>query len=742
MPVDGGLSLDSFAELGQVTVTDMFFVLDGNEAAGTPGGSVSIEGGEVLVNNTWIFSSGYGEQDGGAITIRGRDVTVTADRERFETDQSIGLAGAERTPTLIFTEAFGAGRGGDIVLSGESLTIQAGVGIFACNFGTGPSGDVILAAHDLTIRFSTSIGTDSFGSGPGGDTIVTAENLLISGDDAVRFTGIFTDTLGTGTGGDVLVTASNIELLDGGFIGAFNDGSTGPGGDVVIIADSILVDEPERRAEDLFRPTTIESTALFTPGDGGNVVIVANDLTVRGLADIAAATVASEGNAGTIFIDVNTLEVLEGGSITSATVDGGSGGAVMIEADHVVIANETAQFFSIIDAVSTPGFTGGNTPLDPAGDAGSVALDVGTLELRPGGVILTSSLATGNAGNITISADRVSVNGDGTAFVIGDRLSERREPSNFTGILSDAASIAGGDAGSISITADAIEVGGGALVATTTAGPGTGGTITLNGGTVQITGSSRVDASTSGRGPSGSISITGGAVTIEGNGSGLFTESTSEASDAGTAGFISVNAGNLRVRDAALISTQSALADGGDITLDIGESGLIRRAAVTTSVGAGEGGGGNIAITSGVLALDQGTIQANAFGGPGGNILIVTDSLIASPDSVIEASSQLGVSGTISIESPDVDLTSSVTLLPSTLADVAAQLAAQCEARGGKTLASFVGVGRGALPVQPSGGHLAYYLADQATTGEAKNAASPVGGLAFAPITLKIECVS
>ncbi len=49
--------------------------------------------------------------------------------------------------------------------------------------------------------------------------------------------------------------------------------------------------------------------------------------------------------------------------------------------------------------------------------------------------------------------------------------------------------------------------------------------------------------------------------------------------------------------------------------------------------------------------------------------------------------------------------------------DAAMQLAEQCEARGGRTLASFVGTGRGGLPAGPEDPMPAYYQAGVSTGG-------------------------
>jgi hypothetical protein len=165
--VDGPLDLDAFARLGSIRTDDLIIQLNGDSVAGTPGGAVHIEGGRIVLNNTWIFSNSFGALDGGDISIRGRDVTLTADRERFENDSDIGIGFPFTTPTVLVTESAGTGRGGDITFEGNTIAFDGGVGVFADNSGSGPSGDVTITGSDVTLRFSAAIGTFASGSSSG-----------------------------------------------------------------------------------------------------------------------------------------------------------------------------------------------------------------------------------------------------------------------------------------------------------------------------------------------------------------------------------------------------------------------------------------------------------------------------------------------------------------------------------------------------------------------------------------------
>jgi len=100
----------------------------------------------------------------------------------------------------------------------------------------------------------------------------------------------------------------------------------------------------------------------------------------------------------------------------------------------------------------------------------------------------------------------------------------------------------------------------------------------------------------------------------------------------------------------------------------------------------------------------------------------------------------------VRIESPDTDVSTGVVVLSESLMDAAARLAQQCGARGGRTLASFVGVGRGGLPLQPGTVMPSHYLAaagGKLATGAAEAMPRMVAlpsGTAFVPATMQIAC--
>src|SRR3712207_7468292 len=90
------------------------------------------------------------------------------------------------------------------------------------------------------------------------------------------------------------------------------------------------------------------------------------------------------------------------------------------------------------------------------------------LELRNGGEIASSTFGHGDAGQVTVTADRLLVSGADAAGY----------PSNFSTIASQASRSATGRGGTVAITARELELRNGGQISGSTLGPGNAGQIT------------------------------------------------------------------------------------------------------------------------------------------------------------------------------------------------------------------------------------------------------------------------
>jgi large exoprotein involved in heme utilization and adhesion len=262
--------------------------------------------------------------------------------------------------------------------------------------------------------------------------------------------------------------------------------------------------------------------------------------------------------------------------------------------------------------------------------AGDITVTAGNLEIRNGAEIRTGNLG-GLGGNVTVTADRVFLSGDGAT---GTGIFAGGFGGPFEGELFEA------EAGNITVTAGNLEVRNGA----------------------------EINASVEGLGQGGNVKISATDITLQDGGR---ISAEAESSSAGTQ------------------------TDAGNITLEVGNLlHLSNDSSITTSVTGGTGKGGNITLNSVLVVLDEGSsIIANALEGQGGNILIRIrggGALFRSPDSLIDASSEFGIEGSVVIDAPDTDIITGFAGLPANFLDAATVLTQLCAGRSGANVSSLV----------------------------------------------------
>ncbi|MDG4563444.1 MAG: filamentous hemagglutinin N-terminal domain-containing protein [Candidatus Competibacter sp.] len=597
-PVVARVTVDIGEPLGKIPLGDL-------DTSGEGGGAIFIRGGRWVSRGGWVLTNTYG-------TRAGRDVDVAiAGNVRFD----------------------------------QGALLGAGV------LGSGTGGSISFSAHDLNILDGSGITTETFGSGNAGDVTITVRNVLVDRQNAQSDTGIgsITESGSTGDGGAVKLTvADNITVQNGGQVGASTSGA-GNAGDLTITARNLLI-------------------------DGQN----AKD---TGIGSITGS--GSTGNGGVVKLTVaDNITVQNGGAISAVTSGDGNAGDVTITARNLLVDRQNAR---------SPTGIFSSAERSSKGDGGTVNLNLsGTLTARNGGEIRASTFGAGNAGDVTITARNLLVDG-------------QNAPS-FTGIASSVADVSTGDGGTINLTiADTLTV--------------------LSGG--------QVGASTFGTGEAGDVTITARNLLIDGQNTAFFTgiDSTSTSNSTGDGGTINLSiADTLTVRNGGQISAASATTSGGNITLDVARLRLFNGGAISATVYGGfDTEGGNVTINSGnIVALNGSTITAQANQGRGGNILINAGVFLhdaASTDQVLNASSRItGNDGTVQNNAPNTDLSGSLTVLPTNYLSAADQLGDRCETSDPDSRSRFIVQGRGGLlpgPDDPATAHPVRCRAAPPTLSEA-----------------------
>jgi hypothetical protein len=629
---------------------------------------------------TYLVTNARGDGDGGALTIRARDILVSG--------------------AFIDSTARAAGKGGALTLEGETIRLEASAPYVASvsSFTEGSG-----AAGPLTLRASRSLTMDGFGTnwlngtfgptqvvsqavgaGRGADILVESPQILLDHE-----AGIATLGLGAGDVGNILVRTHDITLLRGQIESRRDAPATGRSGSIRIEGTGRLtlgsLSAPlvtQNRFED---PSGTIFTTDSMPSATGNITIDMAEVHVGPRSAIATSG-SGLGNSGAITINAQRMK-LRGGSISSDTLLGTLTPTDRPSAAGSIVLNvrESIEMTTLLK--NAGGFSGGVSSVTTANGAAGDILITAPHILLDEVFIQASTTGTGQGGRIVIRAGDLIMR-HGAQILSGSETS--------------------GAAGAIDIdVAGRFEISGvravdglAATLFTVTRGIGQGGNILVRAGDVVLDDRAIVTASTDGPADAGSIEIAARTVQLA-NGAAVRARSTGT----GNAGTVRITAtDSLRVFGGSSIGSEALSSDGGDIDIRVGNLVHLKRGEITTSVGSGRGAGGNIFIDPTFVILEDGSrIAANAFGGPGGNIQIFATYFLNTLDSLVDASSQLGVPGTVSINSPNTNLSTQIKVLPAAFFDANALVREACSGRyaSGGARSSLVGVGRGGLAASP-----------------------------------------
>ena len=399
--------------------------------------------------------------------------------------------------------------------------------------------------------------------------------------------------------------------------------------------------------------TTVEPTngvrvgsVAQADGDGGNITLVAPDaLIVTGTnGDPDPATNrGSRVTASSFFTSV------------------GNAGSIAIQAGSIDLA-DGARVSTSTSGIGDGGSididaTGPVTLTGARGDGSGSAIKASTeVEASEAGAV--DAPRTGSAGAISIRAPRLtltdgaeivsntSLAGDGgqIALDVGAlRIADARIASESTAQGADA-----GNAGAVRVDAESITIDAGGRISAATI-DGRGGSVTLRGSDLLLAGGT-VSAASTGAGQGGDLLLIGKTIRLLDGGN-----LSASATGLGNAGALSVTAADDLTMLSSSIRTSASASAGGDIAVAAG-----RRLRLVDSLISAEArgvtanaDGGNISIDPDFVILDTSSVIARANAGNGGNISIRAGFFVSSAESQIDASSNRGISGDVSIESPN-----------------------------------------------------------------------------------------
>ena len=588
-----------------------------------------------------IDASGEGA---GAIHVQGKNIALTdnstieastlssapeTDIEIISSD-SINLSNGSNILSLVYTDA--EANAGTLSFNTPILTISDGSLISSTTFGSGNAGDISIQAEEIEISNTSDSSTGIFAfvnteaTGDGGQIDINTENLNIR--DATSF--ISASTLSQGNSGTINITATDsINVSNNANIWAivFESG-VGNGGDLRINTSDFTISNGSSI-----------STSTLGIGDGGNIFINASDsIAVDNSTIFNLVGSEATGNAGITNITTTNLSLTNGGEIDANALGNGNSGSVSID------ATESVRFDgAVIDEdgnIASSQETGIFSQVNQSGDTGNIDITTANLTLIRDGRINNTILGTGNAGNISINASESvaiavfshifnGINSDGEGMA-GDIKITTNNLSLESGSFISSSTLGTGDGGDILIDARelfSIKSGSNIFNIVGIDAVGNAGNTTIDTEIFDLNGSAgAIDARTFGIGNSGNITINASESFTSSNNGRI--ENSIELDAEGNAGDITINTARfIATSDGGGIdSSTNGRGNGGNISVNASELISIRsRRSISSRVGEdAEGDGGNINISTTRLELsDGGGISGDNNGqGNGSNIFI------------------------------------------------------------------------------------------------------------------------
>ncbi|MEH1870697.1 two-partner secretion domain-containing protein [Nostoc sp.] len=370
--------------------------LDGYGVGSGNGGIIKISTGSLqLTNQAKLTAESYGKEgNAGNIIINARDTVSLSDGSSIKS-----LLGSQIK-----------GKAGDISITTGSLSVASGSSLQADTYGLGDGGNISIEARD-NVSFLTEGGAYSRGqenaNGRGGDIDIKADSLTLSDGSFIA-----TSTLGEGNSGSVNINVANSVNLSGvnkiGFPGGiYSEVATiqpnSNGGNVNITARSLKVSDG-----------ALLATRTNGNGNAGSVNIKATDFVLfdgvssNNSRSGAYSLVLPQGTGAANDININTgsLFLRNGANLRAGTDGKGNGGKINIIAPNMVSIDGASSngFPSTIES---------NVTKNAVGNGGDVDITTSSLFITNAAQLSSSSQGNGAAGNLTVNANLIRLDNRG-----------------------------------------------------------------------------------------------------------------------------------------------------------------------------------------------------------------------------------------------------------------------------------------------------------------------------------------
>ncbi len=654
-----------------VTITTNILQIE-NGAGITAGTFNQGKGGELIVNSETIIIEGRSPQENRPSQLNASSgiesniplldnfsdptlATGDAGNIQITTDQLFLKDGG-----AISTETLGEGNAGTIEIQANLIELNTQGKISASTSGRGNANNIVIDTPNITISEGASIEAFTQGGGNAGNITVNAPESIILNSD----TKLIVETSDAGIAGNININTPLLTIGENAQLSATaTQTSTSPtAGDINLnvnqlnisgelgifaetqsIADAgSLTIQPYQTNPNLniqFTDDGFISARTESIGDGGSINITAPQIiNIGGQGSITTETSGS-GNAGSIFINTNQLNLTDGIEISASTSNLGNSGNITLDALTLTLDNATIQ--ALTTGAGNPGsiiITNGNNNANQvsltnsnisteikadgiSNQPANITINTDNLSLDAS-TITASTSANRDAGNITIpDADTINLinNSQITALTTGSgkagnlNLNVEQEINIDSGSLLNVETENSGNAGDIDITAQTISIGENAELSARTRELATGiaGNITLNANQLNISGRLGIFAETEGIADAGNLTINpknDPTLNVDFTNEGQISASTLGA---GNGGDITINAPEtINISGNGTIKVETTAAgDAGTINLTSQTINLTEGIEITAST-LGNGNAGNINLDANQHTFDNATINS------------------------------------------------------------------------------------------------------------------------------------
>ncbi|MEH2359589.1 two-partner secretion domain-containing protein [Nostoc sp.] len=442
LSVTNGANINSFTRgrgnAGNITIQARDAVtFDGVDSDGFPstsfsgvetgavgnGGNINITASSLSLTNSGTLGVSVdraseelpgGQGIGGNININVRDAfTISGTDSGIDAFLGAGAVGQSgdvkvearnlfiKDDGAINSSTFGKGNGGNITVEAKDLVEILSDSLLNSSVqegATGNAGDITIKTGRLIVKDS-QIGNSVLGEGNAGAlNIIASESVELSGqihrqDDAVGSPGgLLTqiDPLGKGRAGNLTIETRRLSVSDGSKIQAATFGD-GDAGNIFIHADEIDLFETEK--------PNFFNTGIFAG-------VQTDGRVDAGIIDPRNGR-PPKGQGGNLTIATKKLSLRDGAEVFVETTGDGDAGKLLIRASESV--NVTGVSKGSLERQRSSEITAGASQRS-TGNGGSLTIETPLLNVADGGIISSSSLGKGTAGDINITADVARLN--------------------------------------------------------------------------------------------------------------------------------------------------------------------------------------------------------------------------------------------------------------------------------------------------------------------------------------------